>query len=108
MAGPVAAKSLDKTQSGGDPNDRIAELELRPLPWPESATPPHEARRPHAHRCVHCDDAFECGGPDQTGECAPLCPPCLWVELGSQLRMYHVMFEAISRRRRKIAQQIGS
>lgn len=79
-----------------------------PLPWPCAGMSAREARRPHGHRCVICAEHYRCAGPDLTGECAPLCGPCLWVELGAQFRMYQSMADAIDRRRRKLEQQVGA
>lgn len=83
-------------------------VESLPLPWPCAGMSAREARRPHGHRCVICAEHYRCAGPDLTGECAPLCGPCLWVELGAQVRMYRSMADAIDRRRRKLEQQVGA
>lgn len=83
-------------------------LESMPLPWPPAGMSAREARRPHAHRCVTCGDDYRCAGPDSTGECAPLCGPCLWVELGAQLRVYKSMAGAIDRQRRKLERRVGA
>ena len=79
-----------------------------PLPWPSAGMSAREARRPHGHRCVICSEHYRCDGPDLTGECAPLCGACLWVELGAQLRTYQSMADEIDRRRRKLEQQVGA
>jgi len=79
-----------------------------PLPWPMPGTDSRNARRPHRHRCINCTNHYPCAGPDDTGECVPLCGPCLWVELGAQLKMYQSMANAIERRRRKLEERIGS
>ena len=83
-------------------------VESLPLPWPPAGVSAREARRPHGHRCIICSEIYRCAGPDSSGECAPLCGPCLWVELGTQVRMYQSMADTIDRRRRKIEQQVGS
>ena len=83
-------------------------FESLPLPWPTAGISPREARRPHGHRCVICGEQYRCTGPDSTGECAPLCAPCLWVELGAQLRTYQSMAVEIDRRRRKLENQVGA
>src|SRR6202030_2463372 len=67
-----------------------------------------EARRPHGHLCVICAEHYRCAGPDSSGECTPLCGPCLWVELGAQFRMYQSMADAIRRRRSKLERQVGA
>jgi hypothetical protein len=85
-----------------------ARIESLPLPWPSAGISPREARRPHAHRCVICSEHYRCGGPDSSGECAPLCGPCLWVELGAQLRTYQSIADEIDRRRRKLENQVGA
>jgi hypothetical protein len=83
-------------------------VESLPLPWPSAGVSAREARRPHGHRCVICAEHYRCAGPDSSGECTPLCGPCLWVELGAQFRMYQSMADAIDRRRRKLEQQVGA
>jgi hypothetical protein len=83
-------------------------VELLPLPWPPAGADSLATRRPHRHRCVNCPNDYLCAGPDETGECMPLCCPCLWVELGVQLKMYQSMASEIDRRRRKIEERIGS
>jgi hypothetical protein len=84
------------------------DFETLPLPWPRPGMSIREARRPHGHQCVICSEHFRCSGPDSTGECAPLCGPCLWVELGAQLRIYQSMADEIDRRRRKLEQKVGA
>ena len=83
-------------------------VESLPLPWPSAGISAREARRPHGHRCVICAEHYRCAGPDSSGECSPLCGPCLWVELGAQFRMYQSMADAIDRRRRKLEQHVGA
>jgi hypothetical protein len=90
------------TETGGEI------VESLPLPWPSAGVSAREARRPHGHRCVICAEHYRCAGPDASGECSPLCGPCLWVELGAQFRMYQSMADAIDRRRRKLEQQVGA
>ena len=91
------------------PEAKIDEsFESLPLPWPTAGISAREARRPHGHRCVICGEHYRCAGPDSTGECAPLCAPCLWVELGAQLRTYQSMADEIDRRRRKLENQVGA
>jgi hypothetical protein len=107
MTASETAISRDKTQPA---TTRVAreELEILPLPWPAPGVDSRTARRQHGHRCVNCPSYYLCTGPDDTGECVPLCGPCLWVELGEQLRMYRSMAEAIDRRRRKLEERVGS
>ena len=83
-------------------------VESLPLPWPSAGMSAREARRPHGHLCVTCAEHYRCAGPDSSGECTPLCGPCLWVELGAQFRMYQSMADAIDRRRRKLERQVGA
>src|SRR6266404_1127773 len=89
--------------------ERMGEIvESLPLPWPSAGVSAREARRPHSHLCVICAEHYRCAGPDSSGECTPLCGPCLWVELGTQFRMYQSMADAIRRRRRKLERQVGA
>ena len=83
-------------------------VESLPLPWPSAGMSAREARRPHGHLCVICAEHYRCAGPDSSGECTPLCGPCLWVELGAQFRMYQSMADPIRRRRRKLERQVGA
>jgi hypothetical protein len=98
----------NKTQQATTRSGRGKELETFPLPWPAPDTDSRAAHREHRHRCVNCANAYLCAGPDDTGECVPLCGPCLWVELGTQLKMYQSMADEIGRRRRKVEQRVGS
>jgi hypothetical protein len=88
--------------------NRFADAEMMPLPWPNDTRTARDARRPHAHRCINCALPYRCPGPDQSGQCAPLCGPCMWVELGAQLKIYQSMANSIERRRRKIEEQFGT
>ena len=90
------------------PPTPAAAADILPLPWPAPGVSIREARRPHAHRCIGCSSDYRCAGPDQSGECPPVCGPCMWVELGAQLRMYRAMADTIDRRRRKIESQVGA
>ena len=83
-------------------------LETLPLPWPADGVSARDARRPHIHRCINCAAHYRCTGPDQSGECAPMCGPCMWVELGVQLRTIQSMADAIEQRRLKIETQFGA
>jgi len=108
MTASGIAMSRNKTPQVTTRMTSAEELEILPLPWPAPGADLRLARRPHRHRCVNCPSHYLCAGPDETGECVPLCGPCLWVELGSQLKMYQSMANEIDRRRRKIEEQIGS
>jgi hypothetical protein len=108
MAAQGTTTSRDKTSLATARGARRKELEILPLPWPASGADSRTARRQHRHLCVNCPNYYMCGGPDETGECPPLCGPCLWVELGTQLRMYQSMANAIERRRRRLEAQLGS
>ena len=65
------------------------------------------ARSPHAHRCLACDAPYDCPGPDEIGYCAPVCQPCYWMELGSQLRIYEEMVAELRRKRTEIERRLG-
>ncbi len=108
MAASGTSTLRGKTRLASIEERRNDALENLPLPWPSAGMSAREARRPHGHRCVICGDDYRCAGPDSTGECAPLCGPCLWVELGAQIRMYQSMADAIDRQRRKLEQQVGA
>ena len=82
-------------------------LALLPLPCPDPAGPPRAAMHPHGHRCAGCGAAYRCPGPDETGFCPPLCAPCYWVELGSQLKAFRAVVAAMSRKRREIEKIAG-
>lgn len=84
-------------------------LDIIALPWPLAPDAAGVAGpdRPHAHRCIVCSGAYRCSGIDETGACVPVCPPCHWIELGRQIRMYQSVVKALSRRRQKIAEQTG-
>ena len=60
-----------------------------------------------AHHCGACGAAYECEGPGELGSCAPVCPPCYWIELGSQLRIYQEMVRELERRRSDIEHRVG-
>src|SRR5712692_6567436 len=79
-----------------------------PLPWPPATLSRRAARCPHAHHCTICRDKYRCSGPDETGSCTPVCAPCYWVELGSQLRIYQALVDSLSRKRRKIQARLGT
>jgi len=108
MAASGTAISRDKTPLATTRDSGGIELEILPLPWPVPGADSRATRRQHRHRCVNCPSYYLCAGPDDTGECIPLCGPCLWVELGVQLRMYRSMADAIDRRRRKVEERVGS
>jgi hypothetical protein len=108
MAAQGTMTSRDKTSMATARGARCKEPELLPLPWPAPGADPRTARRQHRHRCINCPNYYLCAGPEETGECSPLCGPCLWVELGTQLRMYQSMANAIDRRRRRLEARVGS
>lgn len=108
MAAQGTTTSRGKTSMAIGRSARRKELETLPLPWPASDADPRTVRRQHRHRCVNCPNYYLCAGPDERGECSPLCGPCLWVELGTQLRMYQSIANAIDRRRRRLEAQVGS
>ena len=85
-----------------------ADAEILPLPWPPPGVTLRDARRPHAHRCINCAEHYRCAGPDESGECTPMCGPCMWVELGVQMRTFQSMADAIEQRRHKIEARIGA
>jgi hypothetical protein len=81
------------------------DLALKPLPWPLLSDSP--ALGPHRHHCLSCGSAYRCQGPVEVGYCAPVCPPCHWIELGSQLRIYKEMVTELERTRSGIERRIG-
>jgi hypothetical protein len=108
MAASSTTTSRDKALLASAETKLGEPLESLPLPWPSAGISMREARRPHGHQCVICAEQYRCAGPDATGECSPLCGPCLWVELGAQLRIYQSMADAIVRRRIKLEHQVGA
>lgn len=82
-------------------------LAIKPLPWPD-AEAGDAACEPHAHRCLVCTDIYECRGPEEIGSCAPVCQPCYWIELGSQLGIYQEMVADLERKRNAIERRLGS
>ena len=106
----AATPRSDKRSGGRRPRAvrAVARAEMKPLPWPPAELTPRQARKPHAHRCVECAAEFRCPGPDQAGFCVPACPPCYWVELGQQLRIYRSVVASLSRRRSKIERRVGN
>jgi hypothetical protein len=107
MAASGTTITRGKTLLASTESTSVDTVESLPLPWPSAGISAREARRPHGHRCVICSEEYRCAGPDSSGECAPLCGPCLWVELGTQARMYQSIADSIDRRRRKLEQQVG-
>ncbi len=81
---------------------------IKPLPWPPAGIGRRRALAPHAHRCAGCAADFRCPGPDETGLCAPVCPPCYWFELGLQVKIYSEVVAALTRRRAGIERTIGT
>jgi len=41
------------------------------------------------------------------GYCTPVCQPCYWIELGSQLRIYKEIVAELERKRIEIERRIG-
>jgi hypothetical protein len=80
---------------------------IKPLPWPEPGQARGSARKRHAHNCLSCGAAYECRGPEEIGYCAPVCQPCYWMELGSQLRIYKEVVTELERKRSGIERRIG-
>jgi hypothetical protein len=100
---PPTRRGSARTVPGADG----AVLAQRPLPWPPPGVSRRRALGIHAHRCVGCGADFRCPGPDDTGLCAPVCPPCYWFELGMQLKIYSTVVAALGRRRAEIERRIG-
>ncbi len=65
------------------------------------------ARAPHAHRCLACAATYDCPDAEEIGYCTPVCQPCYWMELGSQLRIYEEMVAELRRKRAEIEHRIG-
>jgi hypothetical protein len=82
-------------------------LVINPLPWPEPGRAAIRALTRHAHNCLACGATYECRGPGEIGYCAPVCQPCHWIELGSQLRIYQEVISALRRKRTTIERRIG-
>ncbi len=61
----------------------------------------------HMHICLSCGVTYVCGGPEEMGYCAPVCQPCYWIELGSQLRIYKEIVTELERKRIGIERRIG-
>lgn len=97
----LAAERKEPRSAGG------SDFKIEPLPWPAPGVGARAARRRHGHRCVACGAEFLCGGPEETGCCAPVCPACYWIELGAQLRFYHNAADALERKRSTIERDIG-
>jgi hypothetical protein len=67
-----------------------------------------EITRRHVHTCITCGARYECRGPEETGDCAPVCQPCYWIELGAQVRIYRDVVAELEGRRLEIEQRIGT
>jgi len=63
--------------------------------------------RRHVHSCLTCGGRYECRGPEETGDCAPVCQPCYWIELGAQVRIYKEIVAELECKRLEIEQRIG-
>lgn len=92
--------------SAGVPSSTEArrELPLEPLPWPEAGD---AYRIPHRHHCTTCGTGYDCDGPDYTGFCAPICPPCYWAALGTQLESFQQVSGELSHKRDEIERRVG-
>ena len=66
-----------------------------------------EITRRHVHRCITCGGRYECQGPAETGDCAPVCQPCYWIELGAQLRIYKEVVAELEGKQLEIENRIG-
>jgi hypothetical protein len=66
-----------------------------------------EITRHHVHRCVTCGARYQCRGLEASGDCAPVCQPCYWIELGAQLRIYKEVVAELEAKRLEIENQIG-
>ncbi len=84
-----------------------SDFRIEPLPWPKPGITGRAARRRHGHRCAACGAGFLCRGPGETGYCAPICPPCYWIELGSQLRLYLAVANSLERKRAKLERRLS-
>ena len=97
--------------TGADLIDPISTTNSRSLPieplLSAEGSETHGIARRHAHYCAACANLYECPGLDEMGYCAPVCEPCCWIELGSQLRIYQEMVTELERKRRSIECRIG-
>jgi hypothetical protein len=82
-------------------------LPLRPLPWPEASQARGAAGKRHAHSCLCCGATYDCLGPEEIGYCAPVCQPCYWIQLSSQLRVYKEVVTELERQRAGIERRVG-
>jgi hypothetical protein len=80
---------------------------IEPLANLESGPAIGRAGKPHAHHCLTCGVSFACRGPEEIGSCEPICQPCYWIELGSQLRVYREVVSELQRKRLGIERRIG-
>src|SRR5579864_6597612 len=86
-------------------SDRAQSPELSPLDLLLDNLGAHG--RGHAHRCLACNSHFECTRQAPAGPCTPLCEPCYWVELGSQLSFYEEVAGELRKRRADIEARVG-
>lgn len=82
-------------------------LAILPLPCLDGDTADF-ASAPHGHRCVTCAGVYECKGAEDTGLCMPVCQPCYWIELGSQIVIYREMVAELERKRNEVESRLGS
>jgi len=104
--GSPGTNGAARSRNGTSPAQAAAGI--KPLPWPPPGLGRRRALAPHAHRCAGCAADFQCPGPDETGLCAPVCPPCYWFELGLQVKIYSAVVAALTRRRAGIERTIGN
>jgi len=80
---------------------------IHPLRWTSPGEAVTAVERHHAHNCLTCGAAYECPGPEEIGYCNPICQPCYWIELGSQLRIYQEVVTELRRKRVGIERRVG-
>jgi hypothetical protein len=85
----------------------VSEETARRVPARSAFAPMPLSSGRHAHHCLACGAKYECRGPEEIGYCAPVCPPCYWIELGSQLRIYKQVVSELERKRSGIERRIG-
>ena len=85
----------------------LAALGIEPLRCVESGTATGRGAKLHAHNCLTCGVTFDCRGAAEIGSCDPICQPCYWIELGSQLRIYREVVSELQRKRVGIERRVG-
>jgi hypothetical protein len=66
-----------------------------------------EITRRHVHSCLTCGGRYQCLGREETGDCAPVCQPCYWIEIGAQLRIYKEVVVELEGKRLEIENRLG-